>query len=90
MNNKQQVGCVKYCGEKCVKEEAGKQKFAQLDIVPQNAYFYLPYQNIVTAYVLFFYQTKFFKLFKMVEGNAWAAEMEGALDFANTHWTASF
>ncbi len=40
--------------EKTVEEEAWKQKFAQLNVMPQYTDFYLPNQQVVTTDILLF------------------------------------
>ena len=52
--------------------------------------FYLSNQNVVAADFLFFNQTQFPQLFKMVKSDAGAAKMEGTLNFADADGAASF
>ena len=90
MNNNQQVSRIEHGWEQGVKEEPWKQQLSQLDVVAEHPNFYLTHQNVVSADFLLFNQTQLPQLFKVMECDAWAAEMEGTLDFADTDWGSSF
>jgi hypothetical protein len=58
--------------------------------MPQNTYFDLPNQIVVSAYLLLLHQPQLPQLLKMVKRDAGAAKMQGTLDFSDSDWASRF
>jgi len=56
----------------------------------EHAYFNFADQKVVSADFLFLNQAQLAQLLKMMVRHAWAAKVQGALDFPHTHRLASF
>ena len=90
MNHNQQVSGVEHGWEQGVEEEARKQEFSQLHIVPKHADFYLTNQHVVAADILLFNQAQFPQPLQMMKSNAGATKMQGTLNLSDTDGAASF
>jgi hypothetical protein len=52
--------------------------------------FYLTYQDVMAANLLFINQTQLPQLLKMMKSDAGAAKMQGTLNLTDANWAAGF
>jgi hypothetical protein len=83
LQEEREVSHVEDGAEDGVEEVSGEKEFPKLHVMAKHSNLHLTDKNVMSAYILLLDQAEFAELFKVMVGNAGAAEVQCVLDFAD-------